>query len=104
MCIRDSGGAGRGPAATAWDDANRVDAGVCWACACGDVVDLECDIVTQSCSLHLTIETPWALVWFTTPFIVLAGGGDVVIIGQKTLRETLGIDVMVQLKASVLNH
>ena len=36
------------------------------------------------------------------PFIVLPGGGDVVIIGQKTLREKLGIDVMVQLKASVL--
>ena len=36
------------------------------------------------------------------PFIVLPGGGDVVIVGQKTLREKLGIDVMVPLKASVL--
>ena len=36
------------------------------------------------------------------PFIVLPGKGDVVIIGQKTLREKVGIDVMVQLKASVL--
>ena len=36
------------------------------------------------------------------PFIVLPGGGDVVIIGQKTLREKFGIDVMAQLKASVL--
>ena len=36
------------------------------------------------------------------PFIVLPGGGDVVIIGHKTLREKLGIDVMTQLKASVL--
>ena len=36
------------------------------------------------------------------PFIVLPGGGDVFIIGQKTLREKLGIDVMAQLKASVL--
>ena len=36
------------------------------------------------------------------PFSVLSGGGDSVIIGQKTLREKLGIDVMVQLKASVL--
>ena len=34
------GGAGRGPAATAGDDANRVDAGVCWACERGDVVGL----------------------------------------------------------------
>ena len=39
---------------------------------------------------------------FTIPFIVLPGGGDVVIIGQKTLREKFGIDVMTQLKASVL--
>ena len=36
------------------------------------------------------------------PFVVLPGGGDVVIIGQKTLRYILGIDVMAQLKASVL--
>ena len=62
----------------------------------------ECDIVTQSCPLHLTIETPWGPVRFTMPFIVLPGGGDVVIIGQKTLREKLGIDVIAQLKASVL--
>ena len=39
----------------------------------------------------------------TMPVFVLPGGGGVVIIGQKTLREKLGIDVMVQLKAYVLN-
>ena len=38
---------------------------------------------------HAVYRAPW-------------GGGDVVIIGQKTLREKLGIDVMAQLKASVL--
>ena len=62
----------------------------------------ECDIQTQSCPLHLTIDTPWGPVRFTMPFIVLPGRGDVVIIGQKTLREKLGVDVMAQLKASVL--
>ena len=62
----------------------------------------ESDIVTQSCPLHLTIESPWGPVRFTMPFIELPGGGDVVIIGQKTLREKLGTDVMTQLKASVL--
>ena len=62
----------------------------------------ECDIETQSCPLHLTIETPWGPVRFTVPFIVLPGGGDVVIIGQKTLREKFGVDVMAQLKTSVL--
>ena len=63
----------------------------------------ECDIVTQSCPLHLPIETPWGPVGITMLFIVLPGGGDVVSIGQTTLREKLGIDVMTQLKASVLN-
>ena len=63
---------------------------------------LECDSETPSCPLHLTIDTPWGPVRFTIPFRVLRGGGDVVIIGQKTLREKLGIDVMAQLKASVL--
>ena len=59
--------------------------------------------MTQSRPLHLTIETPWGPVRFTMPFIVLPGGeGDVVIIGHKTLREKLGIDVVTQLKASVL--
>ena len=38
----------------------------------------------------------------TMPFMVLPGGGVVVFIGQKTLREKLGIDVMAQLKALVL--
>ena len=32
------GGAGRGPVATVGGDANRVDVGTCWACACGDFV------------------------------------------------------------------
>ena len=64
----------------------------------------ECDVVTQSCPLHQSIETPWGLGWFTIPFIVLPGGGDVVIIGQKTLREKLEINVMTQLKASVLTE
>ena len=45
----------------------------------------ECDVATQSCPPHLTIETPSGPVRFTMPFIVLPGGGDVVIIGQKTL-------------------
>ena len=62
----------------------------------------ECDIVTQSCPLHLTIATMWGPVWFTMPFIVLPEVDGVAIIGQKTLKQKLGIDVMTQLKASVL--
>ena len=36
-------------------------------------------------------------------FIVLLEGGDVIVIRQKTLRESLGINVMAQPIASVLN-
>ena len=62
----------------------------------------ECDIETQSCPLYLTVETLWGPVRLTMPFIVLPGGGDVVITGQKRLRKKLAIDIMPQLKASVL--
>ena len=63
---------------------------------------VKCDIVTQSCPLHPTIESMRGPVRFTMPFIVLSWEGDVVSIGQKTLREKLGIDAMTQLKRSVL--
>ena len=36
------------------------------------------------------------------PFIVPRGGGNAVIIGENTLREKLGIDVMAQAHVSVL--
>ena len=62
----------------------------------------ECDMVTESCTLHLTIEIPWGPVRFSMPFIVLPEGSHVVIIRQKTLRGKRGIDVMAQLKISVL--
>ena len=58
--------------------------------------------MTQSCPLHLAIETMWGPVRFTMPFIVLPGRGVEVIIGKKTLGEKRGIGVMTQLKASVL--
>ena len=67
--------------------------------ACGDVVWPERDIETQSYPLHLTMEATWAPVRLNLPFIVLLRGGDVVIVGQKTLRDKFGIDVMAQLKA-----
>ena len=38
----------------------------------------------------------------TMPSIVLPRRGDAVVIGQKTLREKIGIDVMAQLNSSVL--
>ena len=96
------GKAGRGPTATAGDVANRVDGGFYWACACGDVVGPGVRYCDQSCPLHLTIETPCGPVWFTMSFIVLPSAGDVVIFGQKTSWDKLGIDVMAQLQALVL--
>ena len=58
--------------------------------------------MTQSSPLHLTIETPLGPVRVTMPFIVLPGGGDVVVNGQKSLREKLEVEVMAQLKASLM--
>ena len=101
--VMDSvGRAGRGPAETAGDDANRVNAGVCWACARVTSLSQECDVEVQSCPLYLTIETPWGALRLTLPFAVLPGRDDVAIIRRETLREKMGIDVVWQLKASVL--
>ena len=66
---------------------------------CDEVGPGEYDIETPSCPLHLTIDTPWGPDRFTMPFLVLPGGSDVVIIGQKTMRKNLGIDLMAQFKA-----
>ena len=60
------------------------------------------DIETQSCPPHLTIDSPWGPVGLAILFILLPWGGDVVIIGEMPLIKKLGIDVMAQLKASVL--
>ena len=95
-------GAGTGPAGTDGDDANPLTQAFVGRARVGTSLGQECDIETQSYPLHLTIDTPWGPVRFTMPFIVLPGGGDVVIIGQKTLRKKLAIDVKAQLKASVL--
>ena len=62
----------------------------------------QCDVDTPSCPLGLTTVSPWGPVQFTLPFIVLPRRGDVVIAEWKTLGDELGVDVMAQLKASVL--
>ena len=66
-------------------------------------LDPECQFETLLCPLHFMIETPWGPVWFTIYADYHAPWeSDVVIIGQKLLREKLGIDIKVQLKAAVL--
>ena len=59
----------------------------------------ECDIVTKSCPLYLTVEITRRLVRSAMPFIVFPGREGVVNIGQKNFREKLEIDLMAQLKA-----
>ena len=62
----------------------------------------ECDIETQSCPLHLTIDTQRGPVRFTMPFIVSLGRGRCGYHRAEDAERELGIDVMAQLKASVL--
>ena len=45
-------------------------------------------IETQYCPLHLMVDKPWRPVRFTMPLIVLPGRGNVVIMGEKTLRNS----------------
>ena len=63
----------------------------------------ECDIERLLCLLHFTIETSWCTVRVIMPYIVLPGGSDAAFVEENTLREHTGMDVMAQLKASLLN-
>lgn len=45
------------------------------------------------------LATPWAPVVFSLALTVIPGSDNVLIIGNKTLRERLGIDIMEGLKA-----
>ena len=57
--------------------------------ALGDVREIH----TQTRPMCLTVDTPWGPIEFKMPFVVLPGPGNLVIIGQRTLREICGIDV-----------
>ena len=52
----------------------------------------------QTRTLQGTIGTPWSPGVISTAFAVIPGTGSVLILGSKTLREKLGIDVMSSLK------
>ena len=43
----------------------------------------ECDIVTQSYPLHVTIDTPWGPVRFTMPSVVLPGDTICLLPGRR---------------------
>lgn len=60
----------------------------------GHVVILE----RQTALMHLTIRSSWGDVRITFAFIVMQGHSDVVILGDKMLKETLGIDVIKKLR------
>ena len=48
----------------------------------------------RTVSVRVTLMTPWAPVIFDVTLAIVPGDDDVLIIGSKTLRERLGIDVM----------
>ena len=52
----------------------------------------------QTCTLQVAIRTPWGPVVISTAFAVIPGTDSVLILGSKTLREKMGIDVMTSLK------
>ena len=54
--------------------------------------------INQIRTLHVAIGTPWGPVVISTAFAVISGTDSVLILGSKTLREKLGIDVMAYLK------
>ena len=84
------------------DDANRVNAGVCWACACGEVRWVRSVILSRN-PYHSTSRSKRHGDQSNLPCRLSCFLGEVMwfIIGQKTLKENLGVDVMAQLKASV---
>lgn len=49
--------------------------------------------------MHLLMERLWGNIWVTVLFVILPVPRNLVIIGQLTFREPLGIDMMHQLKA-----
>ncbi|CAN0394168.1 unnamed protein product, partial [Ascophyllum nodosum] len=55
-------------------------------------------IERQTCSLTATIMTPWAPVTIRLALAVMPGEDDLLVLGLKTLREKLSIDVMKQLR------
>lgn len=51
--------------------------------------------------MHLTVTSSWGDVRITLPFMMMPGQAGIVIIGDKTLKEMLGIHIMGQLNTTV---
>ena len=58
------------------------------------------EVRNQTRTLKVAIGTPWGPAVISTAFAVIPGTDSVLIIGSKTLREKLGIDVMASLKGN----
>ena len=56
-------------------------------------------VMNQTRTLHVAIGTPWGPVVISFAFAVIPGTDSVLILGSKTLREKMGIDVMASLKS-----
>ena len=59
-------------------------------------------LTQQTCMLKVSALTPWGQVSVRLAVAVLPGGDDVLILGSKTLREQLNINVMDGLMAKVM--
>ena len=62
----------------------------------------ELAIKNQTRRMNVTILTPWAPVEVTLSLAVLPGIDDVLIIGSKSMRERLGVEIMASLKDSIV--
>lgn len=59
------------------------------------------ELKRQTAQVHLTLRSSLGDVRVTLPFVVVPGQAGITIIGDKSLKEILGIDVMRQLQATV---
>ena len=56
----------------------------------------EREVTTQTCPMHLIVESPAKPVRFTIPFMVIPGKEDLVIVGRTTMAEDWGFNLKEQ--------
>lgn len=61
-------------------------------------------VTLQTVPMDLTSTSACGDMHITLPFLIMTGNADFVIVGTKTLRENLDIDVMRQLKERLLRE
>lgn len=54
--------------------------------------------------MHLTLNFKWGNLLVTMPCVTSSGEKDLVIIGERTLQDTLNVDAMEQLKGTLFRE